>query len=116
MKTLFSFMFAATLFFAIQSEAAAQKYFTYDGDTFSVQLKTNSANTQVMEIYFSSEGEWHKFDIVDYHDLTDTRKGGFVYTVKDGKGHRYEVDYRSYADYVVVHNSDYTSEWRLNRR
>ncbi len=116
MKTLFSFMFAATLFFAIQSNATAQQYFTYDGDTFSVQLKTNSSNTQVMEIFFSSNGEWHKFDIVDYHDLSDSEKGGFVYDVKDGKGNKYSVDYRSYADYVVVHSADYTSEWTLNRR
>jgi hypothetical protein len=116
MKTIFSFMFATMLFFAIQSNAVAQQYFTYDGDVFSVQLKTNSANTQVMEVMFSSEGEWHKFDIIDFHDLEDTHEGGFLYTVRDGKGDTYDVDYYRNENYIIVYASDHSTEWTLYKR
>jgi hypothetical protein len=116
MKTLFSFMFAAMLFFAIQSEAAAQQYFTYDGDVFSVQLKTNSSNTQVLEVYFSDQGEWHKFNIIDFHNLEDTDEGGFLYTVRDGKGDTYDVDYYRYQNYIIVYASDHSTSWTLYKR
>ena len=116
MKTILSFAFATMLFFAIQSNAVAQKYFTYDGDVFSVQLKTNNANTQVLEVFFSSKGEWHKFDIIDFSDLEDTQQGGFLYTVKDGKGDTYDVDYYRYADYIIVYAADHSTSWKLYKR
>ncbi len=116
MKTLFSFMFATMLFFALQSNAAAQNYFTYDGDVFSVLLKTNSANTQVTEVSFSSEGEWNKFEIIDFQDLEATDEGGFLYTVKDGKGDSYFVDYYRSEDYIIVYSSDHSTKWELTKR
>ena len=116
MKTLFSFMFATIVFFTIQSNAAAQQYFTYDGDTFSVLLKANSSNTQVMEVSFSHKGEWHKFNIIDFHDLESTGEGGFLYTVKDRKGDTYHVDYYRSQDYIIVYSNDYETQWTLYRR
>lgn len=116
MKFLFSSFCVMMLMFVLQSNASAQKYFTYDGDVFSVQLKTNSANTQVMEVFFSSKGEWHKFEIIDFHDLEDTGEGGFLYTVKDGKGDTYDVDYYRDQDYIVVYASDHSTKWTLYRR
>ena len=109
-------MFAMMLVFVLQSNAAAQQYFTYDGDVFSVQLKTNSANTQVMEVFFSDKGEWHKFDIIDFHDLEDTQEGGFLYTVKDGKGDTYDVDYYRSQNYIIVYSSDHSAQWTLYKR
>ncbi len=116
MKTIFSFVFAIMVFFALHSNVSAQKYFTYDGDVFSVLLKTNTANTQVVEVSFSSKGEWHKFDIIDFSDLESTGEGGFLYTVKDGKGDSYYVDYYREQDYIIVYSSDYSTKWTLNRR
>lgn len=116
MKTFFSFMFAMTLVLLLQSHTFAQQYFTYDGDVFSVLLKTNSANTQVVEVSFSSKGEWHKFDIIDFSDLEATGEGGFLYTVKDGKGDSYYVDYYRAQDYIIVYSSDKQTQWTLNRR
>lgn len=116
MKILFSSMFAMMLVFVLQSNASAQQYFTYDGDVFSVLLKANSANTQVVEVSFSSKGEWHKFDIIDFQDLESTGEGGFLYTVKDGKGDTYHVDYYRSDDYIIVYSEDYETKWTLNRR
>lgn len=116
MKTIFSFMFAMTLVLLLQSNTFAQKYFTYDGDVFSVLLKTNTANTQVVEVSFSSKGEWHKFEIIDFSDLESTGTGGFLYTVKDGKGDNYYVDYYRTEDYIIVYSGDQSTSWTLNRR
>ena len=116
MKVLFSSMFAMMLVFVLQSNTLAQQYFTYDGNVFSVQLKTNSANTQVMEVFFSDKGKWHKFDIIDFQDLESTGEGGFLYTVKDGKGDKYHVDYYRSDDYIIVYSNDYETKWTLNRR
>ena len=116
MKTIFSFAFATMLFFAVQSNAVAQQYFTYDGDVFSVQLKTNSNNSQVLEVFFSANGEWNKFNIIDFSDLESTGEGGFLYSVKDGRGSTYHVDYYRYADYIIVYSGDYSTQWTLYRR
>lgn len=116
MKVLFSSMFAMMLVLLLQSNVSAQNYFTYEGDVFSVQLKTNTANTQVIEVFFSSEGEWHKFDIIDFHDLESTDEGGFLYTVKDGKGDKYDVDYYRSEDYIIVYSSDHSTKWTLYKR
>ena len=116
MKTIFSFASAMMVFFAVQSNAVAQQYFTYDGDTFSVLLKANSANTQVVEVSFSANGEWHKFNIIDFQDLESTGEGGFLYSVKDGKGKTFHVDYYRSQDYIIVYSSDYGTQWTLYRR
>ena len=116
MKTIFSFAFTTLLFFVLQSNVLAQQYFTYDGDTFSVQLKTDSDNTQVLEVFFSAEGNWNKFDIVDFQDLESTGEGGFLYTVKDGEGKSFFVDYYRSEDYIIVYSSDYETQWTLHRR
>lgn len=116
MKTIFSFVFAMMVFFALQSNASAQQYFTYDGDTFSVLLKANSANTQVMEVSFSANGSWNKFNIIDFQDLESTGEGGFLYSVKDGKGKTFHVDYYRAQDYIIVYSADYETQWTLYRR
>jgi len=109
-------MFATMLFFALQSNALAQQYFTYDGDVFSVQIKTNHDNTQVLEVFFSSNGSWNKFSITDFQDLESTGEGGFLYSVRDTKNKAYHVDYYRSQDYVIVYSSDYGTQWTLYRR
>ena len=116
MKILFSSMFAMMLVFVLQSNTLAQQYFTYDGDVFSVLLKANSANTQVIEISFSSNGEWKKFSIIDFQDLESTGEGGFLYTVKDTKNKTFHVDYYRSQDYIIVYSADYGTQWQLYRR
>ncbi|HLU50832.1 MAG TPA: hypothetical protein VKZ42_01605, partial [Flavobacteriaceae bacterium] len=82
------------LFFSsFQSEVVAQNYFVYDGDTFSVMLTSNSANTRITKVEFSDNNRWNEFKIIDFEDLEDTEEGGFTYTVKDGKGKIFFIDY-----------------------
>ncbi|HLU51958.1 MAG TPA: hypothetical protein VKZ42_07315, partial [Flavobacteriaceae bacterium] len=59
-----------TIFFisTFLTEAVAQKYFVYDGDTFSVLITTDNDNTKITNIEFSDNDEWHKFEILDYSD------------------------------------------------
>ncbi len=116
MKTILSSLFAVLVLFVLQSNASAQQYFTYDGDTFSVLLTTNSANTQVTNVEFSANGNWNKFSITDFQDLESTGEGGFLYSVKDGKGKVFHVDYYRTADYIIVYSADYETQWTLNRR
>lgn len=103
-----------TLF--MSSNASAQQYFTYDGDTFSVLLTYNNDNTKLIKVQFSYNGTWSNFRIQSFTDLEDVEGGGFIYTVLDGKNQEYTIDYYRYDDYIVVHQTDTGGEWRLNRR
>lgn len=104
----------------------AQKYFVYDGDTFSVMFKCNTANTKVLDVQFSSkdkttgEWKWNKFEIDDYHDFEDTSIGGFIFDVVDGVGNKYAVDYYRDTDHVIVHaiksDGSYGTQWDLPLR
>lgn len=116
MKMLLSSLFALLVVFVFQSNVSAQQYFTYDGDTFSVLLTANSANTQVTNVEFSANGNWNKFSITDFQDLESTGEGGFLYTVKDGKGKTFHVDYYRSEDYIIVYSGDYETQWTLTRR
>jgi hypothetical protein len=115
MNKLFSWSLALVLMLTLQSTAFSQDFFVYDGDDFSVWLETNSDKSKITGVKFSAEGQWHAFKIIDFYDLEGDSKGGFVYVVKDGAGNEFTVDYRRYADYIVVHAEDGT-EWRLRRR
>jgi hypothetical protein len=114
MKLLFSSFFALAFLFSVQNNASAQRYFVYDGDTFSVLLTADNANTKITKVQFSANNEWHDFRITDFIDLEDSGKGGFLYTVKDGVGNEYTVDYYRYADYIIVRGGG--GEWKLYRR
>jgi hypothetical protein len=118
MKTILSSVFVLLIVFVLQSSASAQQYFTYDGDIFSVLLTANSANTQVTNVEFSTSTneEWNKFNIIDFQDLESTGEGGFLYTVKDGKGKTFHVDYYRDEDYIIVYSNDYETQWTLTRR
>lgn len=105
------------LFFSsFQSEVVAQNYFVYDGDTFSVMLTSNSANTRITKVEFSDNNRWNEFKIIDFEDLEDTQEGGFTYTVKDGKGKIFFIDYYRDLDYILVYSEDGSSQWDLYRR
>jgi len=105
------------LFFSsFQSEVVAQNYFVYDGDTFSVMLTSNSANTRITKVEFSDNNRWNEFKIIDFEDLEDTEEGGFTYTVKDGKGKIFFIDYYRDLDYILVYSEDGSSQWDLYRR
>lgn len=99
---------------SFSTTATAQQYFTYDGSDFNVYLKTNSDNTQVLEVSFTdtAKSQWHKFSIVDYYDVSD----GFGYVVDDGVGQQFGLDYYGYGDYIVVRNNQTGDEWTLYRR
>lgn len=105
------------LFFSsFQSEVVAQNYFVYDGDTFSVMLTSNSANTRITKVEFSDNNRWNEFKIIDFEDLEDTQEGGFTYTVKDGKGKIFFIDYYRDLDYIIVYSEDGNTQWDLYRR
>lgn len=113
-------LFAFVLAFVSQS-AFAQKYFTYDGETFSVLLKCSSDNAKVLEVSFSAkdasgEMKWNKFEIDDFEDMSNAAGGGFKYHVRDGKGVKFYVDYINTDDKIIVGNEDTGDTWTLTRR
>ncbi len=114
MKKLLKVFLVIAFVVAITTSASAQQYFTYDGDDFNVYLKTNSDNTQVLEVSFTdaAKSQWHKFSIVDYYDVSD----GFGYIVDDGAGQQFTLDYYGHGDNIVVRNDSTEEEWNLNRR
>lgn len=116
MKRLFFYLFIFAVLALFSSETQAQSYFTYDGDSFSVLLTCNSDNTQVLKVEFSSNGNWIPFDILDYTNLEDANDGGFAYTVKDGAGKKFLIDYYRTQDYIKIVNLDTNEEWSLWRR
>ena len=111
--TVVLFLIASIGFFSFN--LSAQQNFVYDGTTFNVWLKTNTANTQVLEVYFSADGKWNKFSIVDYESFDDTNDG-FAFKVKDGRGRMYWVDYFRNEVYIKVSDETDGETWTLNRR
>jgi hypothetical protein len=99
-----------------QGNAFAQHYYTYDGDTFNVLLTANNADTQIISVKFSYNGQWVDFKIIDFESLEGTDEGGFLYTVQDGKGKQFTIDYYRDYDYIKVNNLETGDEWTLNRR
>lgn len=118
--TIKTFRFLAiAAFFLVStfwSQAVAQQYFVYDGDTFSVLITTDRSNKVITKVEFSDDNKWHEFKILDYEDLEDTNEGGFVYEVVDGVGNIYFVDYYRDEDYIMVHSEDLSTSWTLTRR
>jgi len=114
MKKFLASFLMMLLFVAVSNSSYAQQYFVYDGDTFSVMLKCSSDNSKVLEVSFSANNKWNKFEIVDFSDLEDTDEGGFLYTVKDGKGTEYTIDYYRTYDYIKVNGGG--GSWKLYRR
>jgi hypothetical protein len=113
--------FAVVAVFGLSNFASAQKYFTYDGDTFNVLFTCDDANTKVTDVEFSFNDAWVKFALVGKTDLEGTKEGGFIFFCKDGKGDYYAIDYYRDGDYVIVHACDadlnYTgTDWTLKRR
>lgn len=80
-------------FTALQSEAVAQNYYVHDGETFSVMLTSNNADTRITKVEFSDNNKWYEFSIVDFESLEDSYEGGFAYSIKDGKGKIFIIDY-----------------------
>jgi len=118
-------LFFIILFAGIQQAGFSQSYFTYQCNEFSVLLKCNNANTQVLDVQFSakdSKGQWrwNKYDVFDYESFEDTEIGGFIFYCKDGVGKSFAVDYYRDEDYILVHamNADgsFGREWKLMRR
>jgi hypothetical protein len=118
MKKLFLTSFVALcLMMGSAASVNAQKYFTYDGDTFNVLLTTDNSNTNVTRVDFSANGKWVNFKILGFTSLDDDGgEGGFVYTVVDGQNKKFTVDYYRTSDKIIVRSGDGTSEWTLNRR
>ncbi len=114
-KTIF-YLFVFSALLILSSESRAQTYFTYDGSSFSVLLTCDTENTYVTNVEFSENGRWVPFEIVDYTNLEDIGDGGFAYTVKDGAGKKFLVDYYRTQDYIKVINLETNDEWTLYRR
>lgn len=114
MKKLFVLFSLTALMGLFANNVNAQQYFTYDGDAFNTYIKTNSANTQVLEIYFTdaAKSKWVQFQIVDYYTYGD----GFQYVVKDAKGKKFYYDYFSGDMDNVVVSDDAGNTWTLYRR
>jgi hypothetical protein len=123
MKKLFILM---VIFLGLSSAAKAQQYFVYDGSTFSIMFKCNTANTKILDVQFSSkdkttgEWKWSAFKVTDYHDFEDTELGGFIFDVVDGVGNKYAIDYYRDYNYVLVHaikkDGSYGTEWKCTLR
>ncbi len=96
--------------------AFSQQYFVYDGDTFNVMLTTDSENINIVKVSFSANNKWNEFKIIDFQDLEETDEGGFLYTVKDGKGKQFTVDYYRNDDYIIVTAVETGTSWTLYRR
>lgn len=79
-------------------------------------LTSNNADTRITKVEFSDNNQWHNFEIIEFENLEDTYEGGFAYTVKDGKGNLFVVDYYRDLDYIVVTSEDGGTEWELYRR
>lgn len=116
MKKTVIALFVLAAMLVLSQGVKAQSYFTYDGKDFSVLLTCNSDNTQVIKVEFSENGKWVGFDILDYSNLESADGGGFAYTVKDGAGKKFLVDYYRTQDYIKVVNLDTNDEWVLYRR
>ncbi|MCE1165366.1 MAG: hypothetical protein LWX07_08205 [Bacteroidetes bacterium] len=116
MKRTIIALFVLAAMFVLSQAVQAQSYFTYDGKDFSVLLTCNTDNSQVIKVEFSENGKWVGFDILDYTSLENVEGGGFAYTVKDGAGKKFLVDYYRTQDYIKVVNLDTNDEWTLNRR
>ncbi len=118
MKKAIMLLTLSLVVFLAGSAVNAQNYFTYDGDAFNVYLKTNSDNSQVLEIKFTdaAKTKWIPFEIVDYRNLEDSEVPGFQYEVKDAKGKLFYLDYFRDTDYVIVTNSSTGDSWTLYRR
>ncbi|HOV13550.1 MAG TPA: hypothetical protein PK771_04640 [Spirochaetota bacterium] len=102
--------------FTVGFSAFSQEYYVYDGDTFNVMLTSDKANTKIVKVQFSANNKWVDFKIIDFTDLEETGEGGFLYTVQDGKGVQFTVDYYRNDDYIIVTNVSTGTNWRLNRR
>ena len=75
MKKLFLLFVLAI---GLSSTASAQEYFVYDGATFSVMFKCNTANTKVLDVQFSTKDangqwKWNTFTVTDYFDFLGLR-------------------------------------------
>lgn len=99
----------------ISQNALAQQNYVYDGEAFNVWLKTNDDNTKVIEVYFTANNQWNKFNIIDYKEYTDADEG-FAFEVEDGAGRIYWVDYYRDKDFIVVTDDQDKETWTLHRR
>jgi len=109
-------MFLFAILFLFSSKSNAQSYFTYDGSSFSVLLTCDNSNTRVTNVEFSHNSKWVPFEILDYSNLESTDGGGFAYTVRDGAGKKFLIDYYRTQDYIKVYNLETNEEWTLYRR
>ena len=103
------------LFGFISLNISAQQNYVYDGETFNVWLKTNSSDTQVLEVYFTTEGQWNQFTIVEFQSFDDKNEG-FTFKVKDGADRFYWIDYYRNKDYIIVTDAQDEENWTLSRR
>ncbi|TAF34138.1 MAG: hypothetical protein EAZ57_04105 [Cytophagales bacterium] len=115
-KVLFASIIGMMLIVLQSSTAFAQKFFVYDGDDFNVMLTCTNDNSRVTKVSFSANGEWNQFEIEDYTDLENATEGGFMYTVRDGVGNRYTIDYYRSSDNIIVRGLTGGGEWTLYRR
>ena len=99
--------------FAFSSNLSAQVYYTYDGDAFNVYLGCDD-NSVVQTVQFTdaAKTKWIQFTLVGE---PTTYGDGFRYTVKDGQGKKFYVDYYD-SDEIVVTNVNTGDSWNLYRR
>jgi len=119
MKKLLSLFVFCAVFTLLTSTAFAQQYFVYDGESFNVMLTCNLDNSQVLKVSFTNadKTKWVPFEISDYKSLDgQDEEGGFVYTVVDGAGKTFTIDYRRTSDQIVVTNTSTGDTWSLKRR
>ena len=114
MKKIITSTFVIMFALFISSNLQAQNNVVYDGE-FSVWLKLNDDYTQVLEVYFSFDGEWNLFAIDGYEEFEGEDRG-FAYKVRDNYDRIYWIDYYYDEDFIEVTNDNTGDSWVLTRR
>ena len=107
------FLVSIFAIFAFSFSSKAQVYYTYDGDDFNVYLGCdNNSVVETVQFTDAAKTKWIQFTLIGE---PTTYGDGFRYTVKDGAGKKFYVDYFD-SDIIVVTNVNTGDSWTLNRR
>ena len=113
MKKIITGILAMFMVVALSTNVQAQQDVVFDGDAFNVWLKVNSAETQVLAVYFTSNGEWKQFSLIDYVEFEGE---GFAFQVNDTQNVPFYIFYYRDEDAIIVTSSDGNTSWTLKRR
>ena len=94
----------------------AQKYFTYDCESFSVLMTCDTGNTTITGVEYSQNNEWVPFTIISRKNQERKPGSGFLFRVVDKNGNKFLLDYLRSSDVLFVTNTRTGIRWKLDRR